>query len=156
MSAKAPPPDSTTVARTLADELEARGIDYEIGGALALNLDANLVVLSACQSARVEPTAGEGIESLARAFMYAGARGVVASLWDVADWAAAETMEGFYRGLLSADLPPGRALREAKLAVRRSKEMRGVSGVRPAGSATTVESGHPFFWAPFIYVGLPR
>ena len=90
--------------------------------------------------------------------MYAGARAVVASLWQVADWAAAETMRAFYEGALERGLSPSAALREAKLAVRRSKAMRGSSGVRPARPESEVleESGHPFFWAPFIYMGLPR
>ena len=82
---------------------------------------------------------------------------MVASLWQVSDWAAAETMEGFYRGALKRGLPPSQALREAKLAVRRSRATRGVAGVASGtGAPASFDSNHPFFWAPFIYMGLPR
>ncbi len=87
---------------------------YTIGDVLdGLDVDAKFVVLSACDTARGEVKRGEGVESMARAFMYAGARGVVASLWEVADWAAAETMGVFYRGALKRGLPPSQALWEA-------------------------------------------
>ncbi|MCI0589665.1 MAG: CHAT domain-containing protein [Planctomycetes bacterium] len=119
-----------------------------------LDLDAKFVVLSACDTARGEVKAGEGVESMARAFMYAGARGVVASLWQVSDWAAAETMGEFYRGALKRGLPPSQALREAKLSLRRSKGVRGVAGLKPAEAS--FDPGHPYFWAPFICIGLPR
>ncbi|HKB15961.1 MAG TPA: CHAT domain-containing protein, partial [Planctomycetota bacterium] len=68
---------------------------FSIADALDLDLDANLVVLSACETARGEAKAGEGVESLARAFMHAGARAVVASLWQVEEGAAEETMRAF-------------------------------------------------------------
>jgi CHAT domain-containing protein len=130
---------------------------FTLADAMDLDLDANLVVLSACDTAKGDAQAGGGIESMARAFMYAGARGVVASLWQVADWAAADTMQSFYEASLRRNVPPSQALREAKLAVRRAKGTRGVGGAA-AGKATPAafDSGHPFFWAPFIYVGLPR
>ncbi|HKB17020.1 MAG TPA: CHAT domain-containing protein, partial [Planctomycetota bacterium] len=132
---------------------------FTIADALELDLDANLVVLSACETGRGKPQAGEGVESLARAFMYAGARGVVASLWQVGDEEAAGTMAAFYRGVLKEELDPARALREAKRAIRGRggrREVRGV-GLGPVESRPAdVEAGHPFCWAPFIHVGLPR
>lgn len=91
---------------------------------------------------------------MARAFMYAGARGVVASLWEVADWAAAETMGVFYRGALKRGLPPSQALWEAKRSMRGSRGVRGVARVT-GGSGAQVDPSHPYFWAPFIYIGLP-
>jgi CHAT domain-containing protein len=102
---------------------------FTIGDVMELDLDAELVVLSACQTARGEVMGGEGVQSMARAFLYAGARSVVASLWQVEDRTASETMEEFYRRSLRGGLSPGRALRQAKLAVRRSKAMRGVTGL---------------------------
>jgi len=128
---------------------------FTIADVLELDLDANLVVLSACDTARGAKQTSEGVESMARAFMYAGARAVVASLWQVADWAAADTMKALYQGALSEGLSPSQALREAKLAIRRSQSTRGVS-VSDGSSGGAVESGHPFFWAPFIHIGLPR
>src|SRR5206468_2522670 len=65
-----------------------------------MRLDANLVVLSACQTALGKEIRGEGLVGLARAFMYAGAPRVVASLWQVNDAATAELMRRFYRGML--------------------------------------------------------
>jgi CHAT domain-containing protein len=87
--------------------LEAREIS-------ALALDSDLVVLSGCETARGRILAGEGVQSLARAFFLAGARSVVASLWKVRDQATEELMAAFYRDLAEG-LPEDEALREAKL-----------------------------------------
>ena len=122
---------------------------------LELDLDANLVVLSACDTAVGARTTSEGIESMARAFMYAGSRSVVASLWQVADWAAADTMKALYEGAVGEGLSSSQALREAKLAIRRSTSTRGVA-VSGGSTGGATESAHPFFWAPFIHIGLPR
>jgi CHAT domain-containing protein len=156
-----------------------------IADVLDLDLDADLVVLSACETARGEAVVGEGVQSLARAFLFAGSRSVVASLWPVADWAAAETMVSFYRGASDGRLRPADALRRAKLEIRRATGRRGPAGallgvgrvasrpVDPEAGVASVESprigardateptgpsiepGHPFYWAPFVYVGLP-
>ena len=64
-----------------------------------LRIPSDLVVLSACRTARGRVLAGEGVQSLARAFLHAGARSVVASLWNVNDEGTASLMESFYRGL---------------------------------------------------------
>jgi len=99
---------------------------------LNLRLNADLVVLSACRSGRGRLYAGEGVEGLARAFLYAGTRGVVSSLWSVDDAATAGLMAGMYgrlKGGAAAD-----ALREAQLAMIR-------------------EGRPPFHWAPFVLVG---
>ncbi|MBI3848610.1 MAG: CHAT domain-containing protein [Planctomycetes bacterium] len=114
---------------------------------LDLDLDADLVVLSGCDTARGSPRVGEGVESLAWAFIHAGTRGVVASEWKVEDAVAAQTMEEFYRGVIERHGVPARALREAKLAIR---------GGHMAGLSRFVDYSHPFYWAPFIYIGAPR
>jgi CHAT domain-containing protein/Tfp pilus assembly protein PilF len=130
---------------------------FTIQDVLELDLDASLVVLSACETARGEERAGEGVESMARAFMYAGARGVIASSWEVVDWAAADVMEHFYNGWVKNRETPALALREAKRRVRRAEALRGVTGTQRERDETTVlESGHPFFWGPILYIGLPR
>jgi tetratricopeptide (TPR) repeat protein len=129
---------------------------FTIADVLELDLDANLVVLSACDTARGARKTSDGVGSMARAFMYSGARAVIASLWQVADWAAADTMKEMYAGALRRNLRPSAALREAKLAIRRSTAMRrGISIGGQDGGGGMAESGHPFFWAPFVYVGLP-
>ena len=71
-----------------------------------MRLDADLVVLSACQTALGKEIKGEGLVGLTRGFMYAGAPRVVASLWQVSDVATAELMKKFYTGMLRDDCPP--------------------------------------------------
>lgn len=101
-----------------------------------LDLSADLVVLSACQTALGKDVSGEGIIGLARGFMYAGADGVVASLWKVDDEATAELMKRFYDGLLREGLPPAAALRAAKVAMWEQERWRA-----------------PYYWAAFVLQG---
>jgi CHAT domain-containing protein/Flp pilus assembly protein TadD len=101
-----------------------------------LRLDAELVVLSACQTALGKEIRGEGLVGLARAFMYTGAPRVVASLWEVNDLATAELMTRFYRGMLTQHLRPAAALRAAQLEMTKD----------PRWSA-------PYYWAGFVLQG---
>ncbi|NEP87818.1 MAG: CHAT domain-containing protein [Okeania sp. SIO2C2] len=80
-----------------------------------LNLPAELVVLSACQTAQGKDIKGEGLVGLTRGFMYAGAKRVVGSLWVVDDAATADLMSQFYQGMLEQGLSPVEALRAAQL-----------------------------------------
>jgi len=105
-----------------------------------LRLDARLVTLSACQTALGAELGGEGLVGLSRAFQYAGARTVVASLWSVSDRSTARLMEAFYRRLHDG-AGTAEALRAAQL------ELLG-----PTDAAAT-PSGHPFFWAAFQVIG---
>jgi tetratricopeptide (TPR) repeat protein/CHAT domain-containing protein len=100
---------------------------------LQLQLNADLVVLSACQSGRGRLYNGEGVRGLSRAFLYAGSRAVLCSLWSVDDAATADLMADVYRQL-KAGQPAPEALRGAQLAMIR------------AGKA-------PLYWAPFILIG---
>jgi CHAT domain-containing protein len=79
-----------------------------------LDLDSDLVVLSACQTGRGQLLSGEGILGLSRAFLHAGARSVVVSLWNVSDVSTAQLMKSFYRNM-AGDMGNAAALREAKL-----------------------------------------
>ncbi len=97
-----------------------------------LDLSAELVVLSACDTALGKDVKGEGVVSLTRGFMYAGARSVVTSLWKVDDRATAKLMKHFYEAMLRDGMTPAAALRSAKQKIREEK----------AWSA-------PFFWAGF-------
>jgi tetratricopeptide (TPR) repeat protein len=135
---------------------------------LGLDLDANLVVLSACQTGRGQVRRGEGVQSLARAFMYAGARAVVASLWQVDDRETELTMQAFYRSFLLEGRSPAAALQAARLALRHAPGGEGAfRGTGRGGLLKDVEvpgslpergdlTGHPYFWAPFVYIGPPR
>jgi CHAT domain-containing protein len=133
---------------------------------LELDLDADLAVLSACETGRGAIRRGEGVQSLARAFLYAGARSVVASLWQVDDHETELLMTDFYGGFAGERAPAARALREARLALRHDAGGRGAwrglgrgLPLTPTPAARQAEEalvGHPYFWAPFVFVGLPR
>jgi CHAT domain-containing protein/tetratricopeptide (TPR) repeat protein len=114
-----------------------------------LELEGPLVVLSACDTARGEILRGEGVQSVAQAFLEAGSRAVVASLWQVRDEEAMRTMQSFYAGMLEEGLAPGEALRRAKRALRKSPSR----GIPASGVGIVVDPAHPYYWAPFIYVG---
>lgn len=106
---------------------------YEI---FNLELSADLVVLSACETALGKNVSGEGILGVSRALLYAGAASVVVSLWQVSDASTSELMVRFYRQLnRSGD--KAEALRLSKLEL--------------------IEEGyeHPYHWAPFILIGQP-
>ena len=100
-----------------------------------VRLDADLVVLSACSTALGRETAGEGLVGLTRAFQFAGARSVLASLWEIDDGSTALFMPDFYRHLRDGRTKD-EALRLAQL-----------GWIRSAARA------HPFYWAAFQLVG---
>ena len=85
-----------------------------------LHLNADLVVLSACQTALGEQLTGEGAISLSRGFFYAGAARVVASLWTVNDSATAKLMTAFYRNMQSRKMTPAAALRGAQIEMQQA------------------------------------
>jgi CHAT domain-containing protein len=117
----------------------------------ALDLNADLVVLSACQSAGGRVT-GDGISAFARAFIYAGTASLVASLWDVADEPTNRLLPDFYRGWLGG-ASKGRALRNAQLRLLRDLRAGRVRIDPPAGVVGLPE--HPVFWAGFALFGEP-
>ena len=101
-----------------------------------LKLSADLVVLSACNTALGKEIKGEGLIGLTRGFMYAGAGGVAASLWKVDDEATAALMTRFYEGMFRKGLTPSAAMREAQLWMWQQQRWRA-----------------PYFWAAFIIQG---
>jgi CHAT domain-containing protein/Tfp pilus assembly protein PilF len=80
-----------------------------------LKLNADMVVLSACQTGQGETVRGEGLIGITRGFMYAGAKRVVNSLWYVDDAKTAELMVRFYHGILKENLSPTAALQKAQI-----------------------------------------
>ncbi len=102
-----------------------------------LEIDCETVVLSACQTGRGPVLGGEGLIGLARSFLFAGARSVVVSLWNVTDASSSEFMKGFYRNL-AAKAGGAESLRQAKL------------DLIAMGKAFE----HPYYWAAFVLAGL--
>ena len=103
---------------------------------VGLSLNAELVVLSGCETGLGRAVAGEGLLGLSRAFFYAGAERVVSTLWQVPDQATAELMGRFYHALLQEGTSATEALRSAQLEIRSTERWR-----------------NPYFWAPFIIQG---
>jgi len=101
-----------------------------------LKLRADLVVLSACQTAVGQEIRGEGLLGLTRGFMYAGAPRVVATLWQVDDRATAELMKRFYQKMLGEGLRPAAALKAAQVSMQADKRW-----------------SSPHFWAAFTVQG---
>jgi CHAT domain-containing protein len=115
----------------------------EVHEVFGLHLSADLVVLSACQTglasgALADVPPGDDWVGLTRAFLHAGARRVVATLWPVDDWATAALMERFYEGYVGG-AEPAQALAAAQR----------VLIAQPA-------TAHPFYWAGFVAVGGAR
>ncbi len=135
-----------------------------------------LVVLSACETALGNTIGGEGVLGLQRAFLNAGARSTVSSLWKVGDAATNLLMERFYRKLWNEKLPKWEALRQAQLELLRNPTLiderskllvsrgfrvsRGIAtgqvkSISPSDEDATksVSRSHPFFWAAFVLYG---
>ena len=103
-----------------------------------MHLNADLAVLSACNTGTGKVAKGEGVMSLSRAFQYAGVGSTVHSLWKVPDAATAELMVHFYEELKKGN-DKATALRNAKLAYRKN--------------ALSKELTHPYYWAGFVVHG---
>ena len=101
-----------------------------------LKLSADLVVLSACQTALGKDIKGEGLVGLTRGFMYAGAPRLVASLWKVSDNATAELMNRFYQKMLVEHLRPAAAMRAAQISMLKQKQWNAA-----------------YYWAGFVLQG---
>ncbi|HVG09836.1 MAG TPA: CHAT domain-containing protein [Thermoanaerobaculia bacterium] len=101
-----------------------------------LELKADLVVLSACQTALGQEIRGEGLVGLTRGFMYAGAARVLASLWSVDDRATSLLMRRFYEHMITGGLRPAAALRQAQIDMSRDPQWRS-----------------PYYWAGFSLQG---
>jgi CHAT domain-containing protein/tetratricopeptide (TPR) repeat protein len=101
-----------------------------------LNLVAELVVLSACQTGLGKEIKGEGLVGLVRGFMYAGAPRVAASLWKVNDFATTQMMKHFYQAMLKEGLRPAEALRLAQITLLKQKRWQA-----------------PYYWAGFVLQG---
>ena len=105
------------------------------GEIVGLNLTAELVTLSACETALGKKIQGEGVRGLTTSFLFAGAKNVIASLWKVSDQSTSDLMIEFYTELLTGK-DKATALRLAKLKLIKTENY-----------------NHPYYWAPFVQVG---
>jgi CHAT domain-containing protein len=101
-----------------------------------LNLPAELVVLSACETGLGKDVQGEGLIGLTRGFMYAGAKRVAVSLWNVNDTATAQLMKRYYQQMLEKGLNPVAAMRAAQLEMWKTEQWKA-----------------PYYWASFVVQG---
>jgi CHAT domain-containing protein len=102
-----------------------------------LSMQTDLVVLSACETGFGKYEHGEGVVSIGRGFMYAGAPSLLLTLWPLNDAASVHMIHAYYEAL-DQGLPKDVALQQTKL--RYLSEAKGLSA-------------HPFFWAPFVQLG---
>ncbi|MDY6861780.1 MAG: CHAT domain-containing protein [Thermodesulfobacteriota bacterium] len=122
-----------------------------------LNLDhANLVILSACETALGKLKAGDELIGLTRGFIYAGTPSIIASLWNVSDKSTAKLMSNFYKNL--QDRNKICSLNLAQLDLIKNKHDNGIErGIEGVVSLKDKKEGvsysHPYFWAPFILIG---
>ena len=102
-----------------------------------ISLNADLVVLSACETGIGELKKGEGIVSLARAFAYAGAKSMVTTLWSVNDKSTMQIMENFYRQIKKGQTKDFALWKAKQLYLEKAKN----------------DTAHPYFWSAFIPIG---
>lgn len=102
----------------------------------SLDLNSDLVVLSACNTGNGKEVKGEGLMSLNNAFLQVGAKSVLSSLWKVDDNATKELMKNFYQGLTSENLTASEALRRAQIVLAQNPQYKS-----------------PFYWAAFTIQG---
>ncbi|MCG9889725.1 MAG: CHAT domain-containing protein [Thermosynechococcaceae cyanobacterium MS004] len=130
-------PERSSIALSLVD---AQGKPQDgflrLNDIFNLNLPAELVVLSACQTGSGKEVRGEGLVGLTRGFMYAGAPRVLVSLWNVSDESTPELMTVFYEAMLKRNLPPAAALRAAQIQLWKSQKWQA-----------------PYHWAAFTLQG---
>jgi CHAT domain-containing protein len=127
---------STLVLSQFDDDGTPRNGFLRLHDVYNLRLNADVAVLSACETALGREIRGEGLVGLTQGFMYAGARSVVASLWQAPDRATAELMTRFYRHLIQDELRPAAALHRAQTEL-----------------AAEPRWADPYFWSGFVLIG---
>jgi CHAT domain-containing protein len=113
---------------------------------LSLKLDADWVVLSACNTAAGDGQGAEAISGLGRGFFYAGSRALLVTHWPVETRAARALVEGLFERYTSESMSRAEALRQASLAVMQQT-------AQDAGGKPLYSYAHPLFWAPYALVG---
>ncbi len=127
-------PELSGLVLSLVDEHGRRQDGFlQLTDIYNLNLPADMVVLSACETGLGKEVKGEGLVGITRGFMYAGASRVLASLWNVDDATTAHLMGTFYKGIFKDNLQPGAALQRAQVEMWKQKRW-----------------SSPYYWAGFV------
>ncbi|WP_081594674.1 CHAT domain-containing protein [Allocoleopsis franciscana] len=130
-------PELSGVVLSLLDENGADTNGFlRLNDIFNLNLPAELVVLSACETGLGKDVKGEGLVGLTRGFMYAGAKSVTVSLWSVSDTATSILMTKYYQQMLDKGVNPVAALRAAQLEMMKTEQWKA-----------------PYYWAAFLVQG---
>lgn len=120
---------------------------YEI---LMKNVNANLVVLSACESGSGKLNSGEGVLGVARSFLVSGTNAMVISLWKINDESSSLLMSEFYKNMAKMkNQQASNALREAQISFMKTKNTHFT-----CGKYKGLSFSHPYFWGAFIYTGI--
>jgi len=134
--------EPSIVVSTAPDAPNADGAFVKASDLLGLKLDADLIILSACNTGGPGGAGGgEALSGLARAFFYTGARGLMVTHWAVNDAAAALTVSDSLRRQKDGETTAA-ALRGAQLLI-----------LDEAGRRLPAQFAHPFYWAPFALIG---
>ena len=113
----------------------------------------DLAVLSACETGLGTSAGGEGVLGLQRSFQVAGARSVVAGLWQVPDDATRKLMSEFYQNLWTRKMSKVEALRAAQIWMLKEGAKRGMTYAKDDAEAQKSQSLPPFYWAGFVLAG---
>jgi len=100
-------------------------------------IDARMIVLSSCNTGSGMLTSGEGIQSLARGFIFSGGNSVVMSMWEVEDYAGSEVIKMFYRNLINGKTK-SQALRNARMEFLKKADQ---------------QRSHPYYWSTLVVYG---
>jgi CHAT domain-containing protein len=120
-----------------------------VGEILTLKLDADLVVLSACDTGAGHGSGNEAVSGLGRAFFYSGARSLLVTMWPVETTSANSLTTRLFRFQKDDhSLTRAQALRKSMLSLMDSQGLK-----NPADGSIAASYAHPFFWAPFVIVG---
>lgn len=130
-------PDLNEPALLLARPAKTEDGILRMSDVMKLKMSADVAVLSACSTGAGAQVRGEGVVAMTRAFMYAGARSVVVSVWNVPDRSTGELMTKFYHFALEEGKDKAEALRLAREDIRKKYD------------------GNPYYWAPFVIYGEP-
>ena len=144
-------PNLTQPALALAapDDPKESGL-LTLDDILGLKLNADWVVLSACNTAAGDGAGSEAISGLGRGFFYAGGRSLLVTHWPVETVSAGKLVTGIFERIAAdASLSRAEALRQSMLAIMDGATPDGASGVARFSYA------HPIFWAPYALVGDP-